>query len=134
MAGILGAPAGVTPRSRARWAGASCTRTLAWLTMTCAGSQSTAVMLRAGSSSNRGDLVSTLGLRSDVSLGHCLHRVEGVREPSTGGGGSRGGACTCARDPARPVRARLTGQDGPGVRSGAAARDLVHDDAGGDTG
>lgn len=60
MAGMRAVSAGA-PRSRARWPGASCTRKLAWLTMTCAGSLSTLVMLReAGCSSNRGVLVSTL--------------------------------------------------------------------------
>ncbi|GAA2938683.1 hypothetical protein GCM10010518_27140 [Kitasatospora cinereorecta] len=60
MAGILTGPAEATDRRRVRWPGASCTRKLAWLTMTCAGSLSTFVMLRAGWSSNRGVLVSTL--------------------------------------------------------------------------
>ncbi|GAA3488698.1 hypothetical protein GCM10018987_27810 [Streptomyces cremeus] len=50
-AGILAVRSSRAPRTtvgRALWLGASCTRKLAWLTMTCAGSQGTLTMLSAG--------------------------------------------------------------------------------------
>lgn len=59
-AGILAVSFGPEPAGRRIEFGASCTRKLAWLTTTCAGSHGTLTMLSAGRSSNPGVLVSTL--------------------------------------------------------------------------